>query len=630
MCGICGICNSKNGEKDISIMMESLRHRGPDAAGIYYDKEHKVVLGHRRLSILDLSEAGNQPMRSADGKKIICLNGEVYNYKEIRETLPIEVLKELRSTSDTEVLLEAIAYFGIEETLNRIRGMFALAILDLTDGTITLARDRAGEKPLYYGFIDGRFIFASELKAIQNIGEKYNHKFSLNYKAIGMFLQHSYIPAPNTIYQEINKMESGELLEIKLPYKDISEKRKYWVLDTTVNQINFLDGKRELKKLLESAISEQMIADVPYGAFLSGGIDSSLIVSYMQKTLSKPVKTFSIGFENREYNEAEYAKVVAAYIGTDHREMYISEREVMSVIPEIGRIYDEPFADSSQIPTFFVSQFAKTEVTVAITGDAGDELFCGYEHYIKYNNLYKKINCIPAAVRQMIGKGISAEWIRTINDRTKNNRFIKLSKILCCKNESDFFYQMKRADTSRNGILKSDNDKFYFELIESELNNDVISNMQYIDFMTYLPNDILVKVDRAAMKNSLETRVPFLDKRIIEFAFSLPLSFKYDEHTTKKIIRDLLYDEVPREIVERPKQGFGIPLDEWLRGGLKNWAGDLIFSEELKKLPGIDYKMIIDLWDKEISGHYRYKTIIWNILMLAQWLIDNKGNYSYI
>lgn len=611
-------------------MMESLRHRGPDAAGIYCDKEHKVVLGHRRLSILDLSEAGNQPMRSADGKKIICLNGEIYNYKEIRETLPIEVLKELKSTSDTEVLLETIAYFGIEETLNRIRGMFALAILDLTDGTITLARDRAGEKPLYYGFIDGRFIFASELKAIQNIGEKYNHKFSLNYKAIGMFLQHSYIPAPNTIYQEINKMESGELLEIKLPYKDISEKRKYWVLDTTVNQINFMDGKRELKKLLESAISEQMIADVPYGAFLSGGIDSSLIVSYMQKTLSKPVKTFSIGFENKEYNEAEYAKAVAAYIGADHREMYISEREAMSVIPEIGRIYDEPFADSSQIPTFFVSQFAKTEVTVAITGDAGDELFCGYEHYIKYNNLYKKINCIPVAVRQMIGKGMSAEWTRSINDRTKNNRLIKLSKILCYKNESDFFYQMKRADTSRNGILKSNNDKFYFELIESELNNDVISNMQYIDFMTYLPNDILVKVDRAAMKNSLETRVPFLDKRIIEFAFSLPLKFKYDEHTTKKIIRDLLYDEVPKEIVERPKQGFGIPLDEWLRGGLKNWAGDLIFSEELKKLPGIDYKMIIDLWDKEISGHYRYKTIIWNILMLAQWLIDNKENYSYI
>lgn len=225
---------------------------------------------------------------------------------------------------------------------------------------------------------------------------------------------------------------------------------------------------------------------------------------------------------------------------------------------------------------------------------------------------------------------MSAEWTRSINDRTKNNRLIKLSKILCYKNESDFFYQMKRADTSRNGILKSNNDKFYFELIESELNNDVISNMQYIDFMTYLPNDILVKVDRAAMKNSLETRVPFLDKRIIEFAFSLPLKFKYDEHTTKKIIRDLLYDEVPKEIVERPKQGFGIPLDEWLRGGLKNWAGDLIFSEELKKLPGIDYKMIIDLWDKEISGHYRYKTIIWNILMLAQWLIDNKENYSYI
>lgn len=629
MCGICGICNSTSSEEDIKIMLESLCHRGPDATGKYYNEEYQIVLGHRRLSILDLSEAGNQPMRSIDGKKIICLNGEIYNYKEIKETLPIEILKRLRSTSDTEVLLEAMAYFGIEETLNRIRGMFALAILDLTEGTITLARDRAGEKPLYYGFIDGKFIFASELKAIQNIGQKYNHKFALNYKAIGMFLQHSYIPAPDSIYQEINKMESGELLEIRFPYEDVVEKRKYWFLDTAVNDINFLDGKRELKKILESAIAEQMIADVPYGAFLSGGIDSSLIVSYMQKMLSKPVKTFSIGFENEEYNEAEHAKAVAAYIGTEHREMYISDKEAMSIIPEIGKIYDEPFADSSQIPTFFVSQFAKTEVTVAITGDAGDELFCGYDHYIKYNNLYKKINCIPTAVRQMIGKGLSGKWTIPINARTKNNRLIKLSKILCYKNEPDFFYQMKKADTSRTGILKSDNDKFYFEHIGIDLNNDVIGNMQYIDFMTYLPNDILVKVDRAAMKNSLETRVPFLDKRIIEFAFSLPSKFKYDGNTTKKIIRDLLYDEVPKEIVERPKQGFGIPLDEWFRSGLKNWAEDLIFSEELKKFPGIDYKMIINLWDKEISGHYRYKTIIWNILMLAQWLIDNKGNYSY-
>jgi len=632
MCGICGICRSADAREDVKLMMETLRHRGPDASGEFIDMAHQVAFGHRRLSILDLSESGKQPMVSLDNKKVICLNGEIYNFKEIKKDLPNDIINSLKSNGDTAVLLESIAYFGYEKTLEKIRGMFSIALLDLGDGTIYLARDRAGEKPLYYGFIEDKFIFASELKAIQKLAKKYRYTFSLDYDAVYEYLQYSYIPAPNTIYCEIKKLEPGEMAIIRMPYNEINQIKRYWKLNAGISktQIGFQEGKRELKKLLEQAITEQMVADVPYGAFLSGGIDSSLITAYMQKILGKPVKTFSIGFENKIYNEANFAKEVADYIGSDHREMYITEREALDLIPELGKIYDEPYADSSQIPTFFLSEFAKTEVTIALTGDAGDELFCGYEHYIKFNNIYGKLNRIPNGLRHIAGWSLSGRWISPINFFTNNNRVYKLSRLLKSDSEAEFFYQMRRADTSKNGILHSRNEREFPYATEEEKYGDFISNMQYIDFMTYLPNDILVKVDRAAMKNSLETRIPFLDRRIIEFAYSLPLKLKFDGINSKKILRDLLYEEIPRELLERPKRGFGIPLDDWLRGDLKDWAESLIFSDELQCFPGIDYKAITRLWSKEVQGKYHYKTIIWNILMLAQWLKENKENYRYI
>lgn len=627
MCGICGICNSKNGEKDISIMMESLRHRGPDAAGIYCDKEHKVVLGHRRLSILDLSEAGNQPMKSQDGQYVICLNGEIYNHKELRGCLSENVLSNLKSTTDTEVLVESFATRGIENTLNDIRGMYAIALYHYANGEIKLIRDRAGEKPLYYGFFNGLFVFSSELKAIQAVGEKYNYKFRIDYDAVGYFLQYSCIPAPLTIYKEIKKVLPGSIITIKADYKKAGQEERYWSLHKRENNKEYGECKLELKALIESSVKEQMIVDVPYGAFLSGGIDSSLTVLYMQKMLSNPVKTFSVGFENSAYDEARYAKSIASYIGTSHHEMIVSASDALSLIPELGKIYDEPYADSSQIPTYFVSKFAKTEVTVALTGDAGDELFCGYEHYIKYNAIYTRFGWIPTAIRNGIVGFSTGRFGRGLNRYTNNNRIVKLDKLLNSKRHDDFFYQMKKADTSPAGILRCADDEPYYRIDNDVKDENFINNMQMIDFNTYLPNDILVKVDRAAMANSLETRVPFLDKRIIEYAYSMPLEYKLLGNKTKRIIRDLLYEEIPKELLERPKQGFGIPLDDWLKGCLREWAESYLYSETFRQFSGLDFEEIDKIWAVELSGKYKYKTIIWNILMLAQWIVDNKGTY---
>lgn len=627
MCGICGICNSKNGEKDISIMMEALRHRGPDAAGICYDEEHKVGLGHRRLSILDLSEAGNQPMKSQDGQYVICLNGEIYNHKELRDCLPKNVLSNLKSTTDTEVLVESFAIRGIENTLNDIRGMYAIALYHYANGEIKLIRDRAGEKPLYYGFFKGLFVFSSELKAIQAVGEKYNYKFQIDYDAVGSFLQYSCIPAPLTIYKEIKKVLPGSIITVKADYKKVSQEERYWSLHKGENNKDYGECKLELRALIESSVKEQMIADVPYGAFLSGGIDSSLTVLYMQKMLSNPVKTFSVGFENPAYDEAQYAKSIASYIGTNHHEMIVSASDALSLIPALGKIYDEPYADSSQIPTYFVSKFAKTEVAVALTGDAGDELFCGYEHYIKFNTIYTRLGRIPAAIRNgMVGFSTS-RFGRGLNRHTNNNRIVKLGKLLNSRAHDDFFYQMKKADTSPAGILRCADDEPYYRIGNDIKNENFISNMQIIDFDTYLPNDILVKVDRAAMANSLETRVPFLDKRIIEYAYSMPLEYKLSGNVTKRIIRDLLYEEIPKELLERPKQGFGIPLDDWLKGCLREWAESYLYSETFRQFPELDFEAIDRIWSVELSGKYKYKTIIWNILMLAQWIVDNKGTY---
>lgn len=627
MCGICGICNSKNAMSDIKCMMGAIQHRGPDASGEYIDQENGVALGHQRLSILDLSDAGRQPMQSSDKRYIIVFNGEIYNHLELKSLLPDSVKNHLKSTADTEILLELFSAIGIDETLHRIRGMYAIALYDLREKSIYLIRDRAGEKPLYYGFLNDMLVFSSELKSIQKVARQNEISLTINSNAVGMFLQHSYIPAPYSIYDEICKVEMGGIIKVTSPFVNAENCRSYWRLEEnlTIKISGKESAKQALSRLLYSAISEQMIADVPHGAFLSGGIDSSLIVSYMQKISKQKIKTFSIGFETEKYNEAPYAKEVAAYIGSDHKELYVTNAEAMNVIPRIPEIYDEPYADSSQIPTYLVSMLAKENVSVVLTGDAGDELFCGYEHYKIIENYYRKINKIPSPLRNIAGKILKNGLFEPINEKSFNNKIDKLSRILQVPSFTDFYYEMLRIDTGKNPLLKpAISNKYFTERFLNLPVYDPVYNMQFIDFYTYLPNDILVKVDRAAMHHSLETRVPFLDKRIIEFAYALPMEYKFNELGSKAILRELLYDEVPRELLDRPKKGFSIPLDDWLRGPLKEWAESLIYSEVLRELSGFNCKLAISIWEKHLHLKGNYKSILWNIIMLAQWLQTNK------
>ncbi len=630
MCGICGICNSKNAIADIRCMMTAIRHRGPDASGEYIDLKSGVAFGHQRLSILDLSDAGLQPMQSSDKRYVLAFNGEIYNHSELKKMLPDKVQGQLKSNTDTEILLELFCIMGIDKTLDMARGIFAIALYDSKCNSIYLIRDRAGEKPLYYGFINGMFVFASELKAIQKVAYQNGISLTINHDAIGMFLRHSYIPAPYSIYNEINKVEIAEIVKISSPYTKIEDSRYYWQIEADTKKLN-MDGvtaKLDLAGLLHSAVSEQMIADVPYGAFLSGGIDSSLIVSYMQKISKQRVKTFSIGFESEKYNEAPFAKKVADYIGSDHRELYVTDMDAMKVIPLLTEIYDEPYADSSQIPTYLVSKLAKEDVSVVLTGDAGDELFCGYEHYKIVRNYYHKILKIPIRIRDIMGMALENRIFELINAKTFNNKIDKLSRILRTFNFVDFYYEMLRIDTSKVPILEPAITTGYFKShVENMSDKDVLHNMQLIDFYTYLSNDILVKVDRAAMCHSLETRVPFLDRRIIEFAYSLPAEYKYNQLGSKAILRELLYDEVPRELLERPKKGFSIPLDSWLRGPLRDWAEDLICSSVLKEFPGLNYNLVTSFWKKHLQMEGNYKTILWNAIMMAQWLQKNKKYY---
>lgn len=627
MCGICGICNSSEAVYDIRCMMNSIIHRGPDDGAEYVDSNNGVAFGHRRLSIIDLSEAGRQPMQSMDKRYIIVFNGEIYNHLELKDFLADDVKNQLKSTTDTEILLELFSELGIIETLNIIRGMFAIALYDRRERSIYLMRDRAGEKPLYYGFINNMFVFSSELKAIRSIACEKGIGLSINNKAIGMFLRHSYIPAPYSIYNEIYKVEPAGIVKIKYPFYKIENCRNYWRLkENVIKKVEERKApEKELSKLLYSTISEQMIADVPYGAFLSGGIDSSLIVSYMQKISKEKVKTFSIGFETEKYNEAPYAREIASCIGTEHRELYVTDVEAMNVIPDIPEIYDEPYADSSQIPTYLVAKLAKECVSVVLTGDAGDELFCGYEHYKIIEAYFKRINMLPQSIKYSLSALLKSRLFEPINRRTFNNKINKLSRALRASNIIDFYYEMLRIDTAEDALMKPGISADYFaSSINYLFDQNVVYAMQLIDFYTYLPNDILVKVDRAAMHHSLETRVPFLDKRIIEFAYSLPMEYKYNKLGTKAILRELLYDEIPRELLERPKKGFSIPLDDWLRGPLKEWAEEMIYSEELRALEGFDHGQATAIWKKHLYSKENYKSILWNVIILAQWLQNDK------
>ncbi len=619
MCGISGFCNmTQNWRENIDKMNRRMLHRGPDEGGVWCNESATVVLGHRRLSILDLSTTGSQPMLSHSKRLVIAFNGEIYNYLELKSRLKnVKNVSEYRGHSDTEILIEHIENFGMDETLRVSKGMFAIAVYDRKNKRLMLARDRIGEKPLYYGFVEGGFIFASEIDVIAQ-HEKF--KPEIDKEALSLYFRHGYIPAPFSIYKNIKKLDAGSVLEIKEPFTDISI-HKYWDIEKVaqsmkINQFQgtYVDAVERLDELITEAIKMQMVADVPVGAFLSGGIDSTTIVALMQKVSNYPVKTFSIGFGEEKYNEALFAKASAGYLGTDHTELYVTDKDALDVIPNISRIYGEPYADSSQIPTYLVSKLAKSKVTVSLSGDGGDELFCGYTLYNKMNAIWNKIGNIPLQMRRL------GRIVATPLDR--NYKIHLVRHYIDSVNASDLYN--KTADIFENidSIVMGVSVPAYKmnEYMPKAFYTDAREDIMLMDLLVYHPDDILVKVDRAGMAVSLESRIPLLDKDVVEFALSLPLDYKIRGGVQKSVLRDVLFKYIPKDMMERPKKGFSMPVAKWCRtGGLREWMEESLADERIMR-EGILNNNIIKKIKREFLKTGRYSEKVWYLCVFEQWL----------
>lgn len=638
MCGIAGIVRcDEHAVDNILQMNKAMHHRGPDAGDYYLDKEHGVIFGHRRLSIVDLSENGAQPMKSHSERFVICYNGEIYNYQKLQAKMAAEgVLSTLRGTSDTEVILEAFEHYGVKEALSYMKGMFALALYDRKEKKIYLTRDRVGEKPLYFGMVKGSFVFASDLACIKALK---GFDAPIYKEVLGLYFQYGYIPAPYSIYEGIYKLEPGKILTLDVATLQY-DIEAYWDMKEVAlrGQKNLFTGSEEeaseeLERLLKGAIKEQMIADVPLGAFLSGGIDSSLIVSLMQSQSERPVKTFTIGFEVAGYNEAEFAGEIAKHLGTEHTELYVGKKEAMEVLQHMPIAYTEPFADSSQIPTMLVSKLTRQHVTVSLSGDAGDELFCGYNSYgvarSEMEKLKNRFGKIPKAIRKLSGTvagqfaGPNSDTLYkmanffTIESEEKEHarKGLEDSKTLyLAKHEPKSGYQF-----GKHHILPCTNSTYQTGYLEG-----VENNLMLMDLLQYHPDDILVKVDRAGMFYSLETRIPLLDKDVVEYAWTLPLAYKYAEGVTKRAMRNVLYRYVPKEMMERPKKGFSVPMAEWLKQGeMHVWAEDILHDGKQYLSEYLNVKLIEQMWrDFNDKGIFTEK--LWNVLMLEQWMLANR------
>ena len=650
MCGINGFYSkSLSTFNNVIVKMNSaISHRGPDTNGTWLDKNSGIVLGHQRLSIIDLSVAGNQPMRSNSDRFILTYNGEIYNHLEIRRELEKSSSNiKWRGNSDTETLLEAIDFWGVETTLKKVDGMIAFGLWDQKTRCLTLARDRIGEKPLYFGW-QGKgdnkvFLFGSELKALK-VHPEFNGEINRN--AIALQLRHNYIPAPYSIYKDINKLLPGHFLELKkndLEKNLLPNMKTYWSLTKSAiygnnNQLMYgeKDIQKDLEKNLQSSVKKQMISDVPLGAFLSGGIDSSTVVALMQSQSDHPVKTFTIGFDENDYNEAKYAKKIATHLGTDHTELYVSSKKAMEVIPKLSTIYDEPFADSSQIPTFLVSQLAKQHVKVVLSGDGGDELFCGYNRYIMSKKFWDMFSLMPQSLRKILACGLQSispqnwdkisKFLPGLNQYANfGDKIHKGANVLKAETLFDLYYML--CSQWQNPIEVVINSKepgtllTEFKPILKGLNSQ--QQMMVLDLITYLPDDILVKVDRAAMASSLETRTPFLDHKLIENIWKIPHSLKLRNGQGKWILRQILNKYVPKNLTERPKMGFGIPLDAWLRGPLRDWAEDLLNEKRLQKEGYYNSRLIRDKWEEHLSGKKNWQHQLWNVLMFQSWIDTN-------
>jgi asparagine synthase (glutamine-hydrolysing) len=618
-------------------MSKALLHRGPDASGRWVDFAEGIGLAHRRLAILDLSAAGSQPMISPSGRYVLVFNGEIYNHMKLRLELEANgyVNSQWRGHSDTESLLAGFEFWGVVPTLNRAIGMFAFALWDRQLQTLTLARDRLGEKPLYYGWQgegESVFLFGSELASLRT-HPAFTAEICRN--SLASFIKYGYIGGASSIYSGINKLAPGHILTISR--KKTAPTVEAWWSGTDVVNRNSIevfggsanDAVSELEILLRDTLSLQMSADVPIGAFLSGGIDSSTLVALMQTQSSKPVRTFSIGFQEKNYNEAHYAKSVAKHLGTEHTELYVTPADALAVIPKIPTLYSEPFADSSQIPTFLVSQLAREHVTVALSGDGGDELFCGYRRYSMTAKWWDVISAFPYPLRRMmtrLANSISPsafdKFARFMAVTLTTEKLVKGTSLLESRTLLDLYIGMvSKFKDPGSVVLGAGAPDAILEILSLELKDlSDIERMMALDMLTYLPDDILVKIDRAAMGSSLETRVPFLDHRVVEFAWSLPLNFKLRNGLTKWPLRQILYQHVPQSLIDRPKMGFGVPIDHWLRGPLRDWAESLLSVSRLQGEGFFNPDTIRKIWSEHLSGQRNWQHQLWNVLMFQSWL----------
>ncbi|HIJ38285.1 MAG TPA: asparagine synthase (glutamine-hydrolyzing) [Rhodospirillaceae bacterium] len=630
MCGIAGFLQRDAGPDQAAAlaraMGDQLRHRGPDDGGEWTDDAAGIALAHRRLSIVDLSPAGHQPMISANGRFVISYNGEIFNADAIGRQLN----QPRRGHSDTEIILEACASLGVLATIRQLIGMFALALWDRQDHRLWLVRDRMGIKPLYWGRFGSLLLFGSELKALR---AHPGWTAEIDPNALAGFLRNGYVAAPGSIYRGVRKLEPGCILEIDA---EGSERlHRYWSLrqvieagrDQRQTRLDPVVAVDQLEALLKDAVGRRMVADVPLGAFLSGGIDSSVVVALMQAQSSRPVRTFSIGFSAEGYDEAPYARQVAQHLGTDHQQIYVTGQDALALVPRLATIYDEPFADSSQIPTLLICQAARQQVTVALSGDGGDELFAGYNRYRLHGGLWRLLTGMPGPVRQVMARALTllpvARWDRLLRMLSRRgfgqpgDKLHKLAAVIAA-GDAELFYRRLISHWPDPASLVQGGAQappFGFEDLPADLSPR--ERMQAADQLTYLPDDILAKVDRASMAVALEVRVPLLDHRVVEQAWTLPADLQMRGDTGKWLLRQLLYRHVPQAMVERPKMGFGVPLDGWLRGPLRDWAEALLDRQTLGQR--LDAEAIGLKWRQHLAGSHNWQHLLWDVLMFESW-----------